>query len=179
MKNVAFVCVLVLFFACKKDLTSKTEAFYIEKDSTTAYLGKQTVKVTVFDTMMNSVCSSNYVQFENLTQTGMRIVLNKNGAAVSSSTIFPTGGFQVNAKFDLCSILPCNTSQCPTASDVIPLMKVFYDTTYIRSYNETSKYIEKDSTSVFLGQETLRLTRVDTSQQRLIILLVHRQEHIV
>jgi hypothetical protein len=163
MKNVAFVCVLFLFFACKKDLTYKTEAFYIEKDSTTAYLGQKTVKVTVSDTLMNSTCSSSYVEFENLAQTGIKIFLLKNGVVVSSSILFRNGGTKTNAKFDLCGIFPCNTSICPTASDVIPLMKITYDTTFVNSRTEITKYIEPNSNSVFLGQETIRLTRIDTT----------------
>ena len=169
MKNVAFVCVLVSFFACKKDLTSKTEAFYIENDATTSYLGQKTVKVTVYDTMMNSVCSSSYVQFEDLTQTGIKILFNKNGTAFPSSSIYPNGGGgQVNAQFNLCNIFPCNSSVCPTALDVIPLMKASYDSVYISSHTELTKYIEKDSTSVFLGQETVKLIRIDTITTRFI-----------
>ena len=169
MKKVAFVCILFLILSCSKkdskiDLTSKTEAFYIENDATTSYLGQKTVKVTVFDTMLNSVCTSSFVQFEDLTQTGIKILFNKNGTTFPSSSIYPSGGGgQVNAQFSLCNILPCNSSVCPTASDVIPLMKASYDSVHIASYTELTKYIEKDSTTAFLGQETLRLTRIDTT----------------
>ena len=166
MKNVAFVCVLFLFFACKKDLTFKTETFYIEKDSTTAYLGQKTVKVTSFDTSNGKYCTSSVIRFINLSSEGfIKIYFVKDGQVIPSIAVIvnsnPNGAFG-DEKLDLCSILPCGTKECPTAIDLIPLMRVSYDkrSTYARK-NE-ARYVEKDSTSAFMGQETLNLISSDS-----------------
>ncbi len=165
MKKVAFVCILVLLFSCKKDLTFRTEAFYIEKDSTTAYLGQKTVKVISTDTSNGTYCSSSFARFERLSGLGYyKVSFSKNGIILTSVIVNsnPNGAFG-DAKVDLCNILPCSTKECPTASDLIPLMSVVYDTSYRNTFTITRIYTENDSTSAFFGQETLKLTVKDTT----------------
>lgn len=170
MKKVAFVCVLFLFFACKKNpiqpmvvvkdplVVHQTTAFYIERDAATGYLGKETVKVTVSDTLINSICYKSFVQFQNLTQKAIKIDFIDGSKIHPPTIIFPKGGDQVNESLNLCTIFPCNTSECPNASNLIVLMKVFYNTT-----NQSEAfYVERDSTTAYFGKETVKVTVSDT-----------------
>ena len=127
--------------------TSQKEVIYIEKDSTTAYLGQGTIKLNFSDTVINSACASSFVKFQNLTQRTVRINFSGRSIIVYANT---------NAVQNLCEL--CPSSECPNKEAVVSSMTVKYDTNRISRYTGFVKYIEKDSATAFLGQETLKLT---------------------
>ena len=127
--------------------TSQKEVIYIEKDSTTAYLGQGTIKLNFSDTTINGVCASSFVKFENLTQQTVKINF-------SGRSIFV--GPNKNSVENLCEL--CYLSMCPNKEALVSSMTVKYDTNRISRGIRSVNYVEKDSTTAFLGQETLKLT---------------------
>ncbi|MBL7817545.1 MAG: hypothetical protein JNL70_21245 [Saprospiraceae bacterium] len=165
MKNFAFLCVLFLVLSCSKEKNSvsKTEAFYIEKDSTTAYLGQKTVKVTLFDTVMNSICSSSFLKLENLTAKDLTIGYLHNNIFIGAELGTKLGSrYSSSAVIDLCKTYDCQTG-CPNIEQIMTKLIAKYDSTKIDTLRTVEKYIEKDSTSAFFGKETLKLSTLGLS----------------
>ena len=178
MKGITLVLgILFLLFSCKpKDepvispppppevKTSIKEVTYVEKDSTTPYLGQGTVKLTSYDTLINSVCSGSALELENLVDKIAYISLfTSAGNLVDSVAV--GGRSKFYKKLDLCRLYGCSQN-CPTAETALPLIKVRYQKDYVFVPTDTTtvKYTEKDTTSSFFGIETLKLTIIRTNQ---------------
>jgi hypothetical protein len=148
MKNIGFFFAIFLFSCTKKEepkdqaeIRSFTNVdTYIEKDSTTLFFGKETLKLIIVDSLIEynypstgyskPRCTSNLLEIENLTDKTVKIIIYSGLAPTSvewkRTEIQPRR--KSNEKFDLGQNFSCSSGLCcGNASVLIPKMKVTYN----------------------------------------------------
>lgn len=144
MKNIGFFFAIFLFSCTKKEepkdkveIRSFTNVdTYIEKDSTTLFFGKETLKLMTFDTntvytyaatgTIRQICTGSVLEVENLTDKNVKIVFYRGGGFEWARTEI-TAKQKAKERFNLCEPFYCSLSGCPGIQTVIGGMKVTYN----------------------------------------------------